>query len=60
MIIGTCGHELTEYGGITIKDYFNGERCTVYCCVCPECKKLYEEDGIILNNETEEQEWMNG
>ena len=67
-VTGTCGHELrgVDDNMLTIKEHFNDydewkiKRCIAYVCVCDWCAKEYEKDGIVLHNEQEEKEWLNG
>ena len=67
-VIGTCGHKLrgVDDNRLTIKDYFNDydeweiKRCIAYVCVCDRCAKEYEKTGVVLYNEKEESEWLEG
>lgn len=56
-IIATCGHEVTwEWfdsgkGNIIIKDKDReGKDCISSLVVCPECRKWYEGEGLIVKS----------
>ena len=67
MIIPTCGHPQETFDTVTtiaIKSYdidpLMGEvKCINYRSVCPKCLVIYEEEGVILQNEFEEAQWIN-
>jgi hypothetical protein len=67
-VTGTCGHELrgVDDNELRIKDHFNDydegliKRCIGCVCVCDKCAKRYEKKGMVLHNEQEEKEWLNG
>jgi hypothetical protein len=61
-IKGSCRHFITAEemrdGNISIKDYDNGVECVSSICVCPNCKKKYQKEGIILETEKEQRAWL--
>lgn len=71
-VIGTCGHELSEEwmdseeGLVYYKEHYSDYEmdCIVNCVafgeVCQDCKKKYEEWGILLHNEEEQKLWLEG
>jgi hypothetical protein len=69
-IIGTCGHDITDEweqvkDGIAIMEHaidygsMKFVNAISYCVVCKKCREQYEELGIVLHNEQEEQDWIN-
>jgi len=60
MIIGTCGHELKGLGcNIAVKSYTRQyEKAIDYMVVCKECKKMYEKDGLLINNKKEMEQYL--
>jgi len=64
-VIGTCGDKLRGVSDnlLTIKEHSQKselcERVLCYVCVCDKCAKEYEEAGIVLHSEQEEQNWLN-
>lgn len=58
MVIGTCGHQLTEKEAEGFRNYISimdhdrtGNKAVSYMTVCDECKKKYAEKGLILRDE---------
>jgi len=62
-ITATCGHQIPDNGSkysVTRKGYTKrGKRCLIHEVVCDECHILYRAWGDILDNEAEEQAWVN-
>lgn len=60
-----CGHAVSvEWltGGdatVTIKEHYtDGQRATSYRVVCPECRKVYEQEKLILETEQDKNKWL--
>lgn len=58
MVIGTCGHQLTEAESQGFNNYISimdhdreGNKAVSYMTVCNACKDRYAERGLILKNE---------
>ena len=55
MIIGTCGHEITDglgYG-VAVKDYArDGGKCISHKTVCLKCYQVYmASDDLVMSDE---------
>lgn len=67
-VIATCGHDVTaewradpEQLNISIMEYSRtGENAVAYYVACADCRKRYEEWGIVLHTEEEENKWLSG
>jgi hypothetical protein len=64
-IRASCGHDVKEIEDtyqIATKEWTIGEegwsKAISYKSVCYSCKKDYEENNEILNNEQEENHWL--
>jgi hypothetical protein len=64
-ITASCGHKVKEIEDtyqIATKEWTIGEegwtKAIGYKSVCYSCKKDYEENNEVLNNEQEENHWL--
>ena len=62
-ITATCGHRIPdndEKYSVTCKGWTRtGDRCLSYRVVCLDCQEIYRKGNWVLDNEAEEQAWVN-
>ena len=62
MIIASCGHEVEHISHLwncTIMAYSReNNRALEYTSLCKECYDLHENEGLVLHNEGEENEYL--
>jgi hypothetical protein len=62
-IIASCGHEIKNYdeGRMCGLREFNrsGDHVVCFRFVCAKCFNTYAEEGMLITNIEEEQEWIN-
>ena len=64
-LIGTCGHKITlkecYANAIPVKEYDKeGRRVVCYMVVCDKCLEWWKKKKLILHNENEQKEWLDG
>ena len=69
-LIGTCQHKLTNeeftnftysINNISVKEYDKeGRRVVCYMVVCDKCLEWWKKKKLILHNENEQREWLDG
>lgn len=67
MVIGTCGHQLTQAESEGFDNYISimdhdrsGNKVVSYMTVCNECKKIFDKRKLILKNDTEVNDYISG
>jgi len=64
-VFATCGHEIVNYPEdevfLSVMEYARtGERAVSYETCCKPCAKMLEDEGLVLHNDQEIQDWFHG
>lgn len=63
-IIASCGHEVESpyhtWDRAVAGYNRDGNRAVLYMSLCKPCYDKYEQDGMILHDEGEENKWLGG